>query len=96
VGTVISHGRGWAVVDAGLKSLGMDHGNPRIDGCTVWYCADEHVVFSVDDGGALPPIGSRVRIAPAHLDPTVALHACAWVLHSDEVVDRWEIDLRGW
>ena len=96
VGTVISHGRGWAVVDAGLKSLGMDHGNPRIDGCTVWYCADEHVVFSVDGGGALPPVGSRVRVVPAHLDPTVAMHACAWVLRGDEVVNRWEIDLRGW
>ena len=28
VGTVISVSDGWSVADVGLKSLGMDHGNP--------------------------------------------------------------------
>ena len=30
--TVISVAPGWAVADCGLKALGMDHGNPTIDG----------------------------------------------------------------
>src|SRR5438552_6722328 len=30
--TVISVSPGWSVCDAGLKSLGMDHGDPAIDG----------------------------------------------------------------
>ena len=35
-----------AVADVGLKALGMDHGNPSIDGATVWFCSDEHVTFA--------------------------------------------------
>src|SRR5262249_29172484 len=48
--TVISANRtdGFAVADAGLKALGMDHGNPTIDDATVWFCSDEHVTFSPD------------------------------------------------
>src|SRR5690606_18142000 len=38
--TVVSRGPTWAVCDAGLKSLGMDHGNPSIDGAKVWFCSD--------------------------------------------------------
>src|SRR5947207_6974039 len=41
--TVISVSDGWAVADCGLKALGMDHGNPTIEGGKVWYCWDEHV-----------------------------------------------------
>lgn len=96
--TVVSVNRrgGWAAVDGGLKALGMDHGNPSIDGATVWYCADEHTVLSPDDGAPLPAVGDRVTIWPAHVDPTVAYHEQLWVTRGDEVVDRWPVDLRGW
>jgi D-threonine aldolase len=47
---------GWATVDGGLKALGMDHGNPAIDGAVLWYCADEHTVLSMCDGAALPAV----------------------------------------
>src|SRR3990172_3685531 len=43
--TVVSVSPQYAVADAGLKSLGMDHGNPSIDGARVWFCSDEHVTF---------------------------------------------------
>ena len=36
----------WAVADCGLKALGMDHGNPTIDGAEVLFCSDEHVTFA--------------------------------------------------
>jgi len=26
----------------------------------------------------------------------MAMHDTAWVVRTDSVVDRWEIDLRGW
>ncbi len=48
VGTVISATSQWAVADVGLKSLGMDHGNPTVEGHTVWFCSDEHITFSPD------------------------------------------------
>ena len=96
--TVVSVNRsgGWAAVDGGLKALGMDHGNPAIDGASVWYCADEHTVFSMVGDAPLPGVGDRVTIWPAHVDPTVAYHEALWVVQGDQVVDRWAVDLRGW
>jgi len=93
VGTVISVAPQWAVCDVGLKSLGMDHGDPRIEGATVWFCSDEHTTFAADEAAK---VGDRVRVLPAHVDPTMAMHHTAWVVRTDSVVDRWEIDLRGW
>ncbi|CAN5680312.1 DSD1 family PLP-dependent enzyme [soil metagenome] len=84
---------GWAVCNAGLKSLGMDHGDPSIDGADVWFCSDEHLTFSRNEPVA---VGDRVRVIPAHVDPTVAKHELLHVLDGDEVVDRWDIDLRHW
>jgi D-serine deaminase-like pyridoxal phosphate-dependent protein len=93
--TVISVSHGGAVCDGGLKSLGMDHGDPTIEGATVLVCSDEHITFVPDDGWT-PTVGDRVGVLPAHIDPTVALHEALWVVDGDEVVDRWPVDLRGW
>ncbi len=87
---------GYAVADAGLKAFGMDHGNPTLPGSSVWYCSDEHTVFAPEDGAPLPAIGDRVRLAPAHIDPTCAMHERMWVVEGDEVVDCWPVDMRGW
>jgi D-serine deaminase-like pyridoxal phosphate-dependent protein len=95
--TVISVNRaGWATADGGIKAHSMDHGNPTIDGATVWFCSDEHTTFAPDDGGSLPAVGDRVVARPAHVDPTVALHEQLWVTRNGEVVDRWPVELRGW
>jgi D-serine deaminase-like pyridoxal phosphate-dependent protein len=96
--TVISvNARGWAVADCGLKALGMDHGNPSMsDGYSVWYCSDEHIVFSPPEGAPLPAVGDRVTVLPAHVDPTMATHEVAWLTEGGNVVDRWPVDLRGW
>ena len=93
VGTVISVGDGWAVTDVGLKALGMDHGNPSVPDGDVWFCSDEHLTFAPTER---PTVGDRVRVIPAHVDPTMAMHDAAWLVRGDEVIDRWPIDLRGW
>ena len=87
---------GYAVADVGLKSLGMDHGNPTIPGAQVWFCSDEHTTFAPD--GDAPPVrvGDRVRVLAAHVDPTVALHERMHVVRDDEVLESWVVDLRGW
>jgi len=94
--TVVSTNRrdGYAVADCGLKALGMDHGNPTIDGATVWFCSDEHVTFSCD--GMLPKVGDRIQVWPAHVDPTIAYHEHLHVVDDDQVVEVWPVDLRGW
>jgi D-serine deaminase-like pyridoxal phosphate-dependent protein len=83
------------VLDVGLKALGMDHGNPSIDGATVWFCSDEHLTFAPHDGWQPRP-GERVRVWPAHIDPTMALHERLHLVQDGEVVDTWPIDLRSW
>ena len=95
LGTVISvsgDGR-YAVADVGLKSLGMDHGNPTVTDASVWFCSDEHLTFAPRTPVR---VGERVRVTPAHVDPTLALHEEAWICRGDEVLDRWAIDMRGW
>jgi D-serine deaminase-like pyridoxal phosphate-dependent protein len=107
--TVISVSEKYAVADAGLKSMGMDHGNPELPGARILFCSDEHVTFAPgraeSDVEASPiewecgqtiRVGDRVRLIPAHVDPTIAYHERFFVLEDDLIVDEWAIDLRGW
>jgi D-serine deaminase-like pyridoxal phosphate-dependent protein len=91
--TVISVSAGWAVADCGLKALGMDHGDPTIEGGSVLFCSDEHLTFVPADGAE---VGDRVRVWPAHIDPTVAYHERLFLSRAGDVVDVWDLDLRGW
>jgi D-serine deaminase-like pyridoxal phosphate-dependent protein len=91
--TVISVSPGWAVADCGLKALGMDHGNPSIEGADVWFCSDEHVIFAPRSPVR---VGDRIHVVPAHVDPTVAYHESLYLVDDEEVVERWDVDLRGW
>ncbi|MGA9276641.1 alanine racemase [Ilumatobacter sp.] len=96
LGTVVSKSaKGWMIADTGLKSMAMDHGNPTWDGGDVFFLSDEHITL-------LPPdidqwsVGDRVRIQPAHVDPTIAKHEQMWLIDGDDVIDRWDVDLRHW
>jgi D-serine deaminase-like pyridoxal phosphate-dependent protein len=91
--TVVSVSSGHAVADCGLKALGMDHGNPAIDGATVLFCSDEHVTFLPGDRVRA---GDRIRVWPAHVDPTVAYHTHLHVVDGERLVESWPVDLRGW
>ena len=80
----------------GLKAFGMDHGNPSIEGASVWFCSDEHTTFAAEEGGKLPHVGDRVLLVPAHCDPTVAYHERLHLVSSEQVLESWPVDLRGW
>ena len=89
--TVISSRPQWSVADAGLKAFGMDHGNPEAEGAKVWFCSDEHVTFD-------PPrsVADRLRLVPAHVDPTMAYHEQVHLVSGNDVLETWPVDLRGW
>jgi D-serine deaminase-like pyridoxal phosphate-dependent protein len=91
--TVISVSSGWAVADCGLKALGMDHGDPSVEGAEVLFCSDEHLTFIPKDPVR---VGDRINVLPAHVDPTVAYHRYLHLVDGDEVVESWPVDLRGW
>ena len=93
--TVISvSSAGYAVANCGLKALGMDHGNPELEGGgTVMFVSDEHLSFVP----ARPvKVGDLVRVIPGHCDPTVALHERMHLVRDEQVLETWEVDLRGW
>jgi D-serine deaminase-like pyridoxal phosphate-dependent protein len=91
--TVISVSSTHAVVDVGLKSLGMDHGLPTIEGAQVWFCSDEHTTFAPEQPVR---VGERLRVLPAHVDPTVALHERMHLVDGETVLETWPVDMRGW
>lgn len=95
LGRVISVSEQWCVADVGIKALSLDHGNPAIDGATVWFCSDEHITFAPDDDDR-PVVGDLVRVRPAHIDPTVALHDAMYLVGGSDVVEEWPVDMRGW
>jgi D-threonine aldolase len=59
-----------------------------------WVCSDEHVTFA--PGPEPVAVADRVLVVPAHVEPTVALHERMHLVRGDEVLDTWEVDLRGW
>ena len=83
----------FAVGNCGLKSLGMDHGNPSMNGAMVLFCSDEHITFVPETPAK---VGDLVRVWPAHIDPTIAYHEQMHVVSGDDVVETWDVDLRGW
>jgi D-serine deaminase-like pyridoxal phosphate-dependent protein len=95
--TVISVTPGkWGVLDAGLKAFGMDHGDPTVlDVGDCWFVSDEHITFGLAEGASVA-VGDRVRVIPAHVDPTVSQHERLHLIDGDEVLEVWDVDLRGW
>ena len=71
----------------------MDQGNPDVAGGSIWFCSDEHITYAPDEPVKL---GRRVRVTPAHVDPTIAYHERFVVVQGESVVDHWDVDLRGW
>ncbi len=94
VATVISVRDRWIVCDAGLKAFGMDHGNPTTVAGDVWFCSDEHTTIA--PGPPPPAVGDRVRLVPAHLDPTLARHEVLHLHRDGQVLNTVPVDLRHW
>jgi D-serine deaminase-like pyridoxal phosphate-dependent protein len=85
---------GYVVADCGLKALGMDRGKPDIErGGSVLSVSDEHITFIPERPVT---VGDRIRVIPAHVDPTVAYHDHMHVVRDGKVLESWEVDLRGW
>ncbi len=94
--TVVSkNATGWIVVDAGMRAFGMGHGKPSWEHGEVAFCSDEYTTLAPHNVGEFK-VGDRVRLQPAHIDPTVAFHREMWVASGNDVLDRWPIDLKHW
>ena len=94
---------GHVTIDAGTKAIYVTPGAPPLVICgdTIrneityqWDFGDEHGNLIVPENVRFQP-GERVELIVSHCDPTVNLFDELWVVKGDEVMDRWEISLRG-
>lgn len=87
-----------AIVDAGLKALGMDSGPP-----TVWdepaarydRASDEHGRLAISGATNRLRLGDKVKLVPGHCDPTVNLYDWYVGVRGERVEAIWPIVARG-
>ena len=98
--TVCSKREGLTILDAGVKSLGVEQDDPwivRMDGtpveCERTGVDEEHLKIwnPVTDLA----IGEKVLIIPGHCCSTVNLHDNIYLFRGDKVVDRLAVSARG-
>ncbi len=94
--------RGWITVDAGTKALAFERVRPEVAGhpeITYNWAGDEHGMLELGvaagAAGAEIGLGSRLRIVPAHCDPTVNLYDFYYPVIDGEVRELWPISARG-
>jgi D-serine deaminase-like pyridoxal phosphate-dependent protein len=96
--TVLSVHGNIAVLDAGLKTLSVDHGDPKLPDdapATVLFLSDEHTTLATHEGFTSKP-GDRMWLRPSHVDPSVNLHNHLYAFRGDDVVDVWPVEARGY
>jgi D-serine deaminase-like pyridoxal phosphate-dependent protein len=87
-----------AIVDAGLKALGMDSGPPNVwdePAATFERASDEHGRLSIASATNRLKLGDKVRLVPGHCDPTVNLYDWYVGVRGDRVEALWPITARG-
>ena len=93
--TVLSSRPGLAVIDAGVKSCGVDQGMPAIVGveCGEISACEEH--FQLMNPSRQLKVGEKVRLIPGHCCSTMNLHEKIYVVDEGRVVGRLRITARG-
>ena len=86
-----------AIVDAGLKAVGVDAGMPRVElpGAEYAKASDEHGVLRLAPGAEGPCCGSKLRLVAGNCDPTVNLHDWYVVFRGERVEALWPVAARG-
>lgn len=93
--TVISTKPDRIVTDGGVKSLGMDQGDPVFvgyEGMPI-RMSEEH--GQVEAPGHSAKIGDKIRYIPGHCCTTINAHDRIYVIDGETVVDVWPVTSRG-
>lgn len=92
---VVSKREGLTVLDAGVKTCGVDQGMPKPVEGRVEYIKASEEHFQLHNWDREVQLGERVRLIPAHCCSTVNLHDKIYLVDGDKVVDRIPITARG-
>ncbi|MDB5820909.1 MAG: D-3-hydroxyaspartate aldolase [Rhizobacter sp.] len=90
-------GPGRAILDAGLKSYSLEKGFPTLHGrkdARLVAASDEHGTVALAPGAILT-LGTKVKLAPSHCDPTVNLHDSYVCVRNGKVEALWPVSARG-
>ena len=93
--TVVSTNDRMAVVDAGVKSCGVDQGMPVPVGFTVDHVVASEEHFQLHAPSKHLKIGDKVLLIPGHCCSTVNLHNEIFLVEDERVIDRIPVTSRG-
>ncbi|MBR3869885.1 MAG: DSD1 family PLP-dependent enzyme [Clostridia bacterium] len=93
--TVVSQRDGLTVVDAGVKTCGVDQGMPApyVGSTDEIVASEEH--FQLHGYTEKTSVGEKMYLVPAHCCSTVNLHDKIYLVDGDTVVDRIPITAKG-
>ena len=92
--TVVSKQENITVVDAGVKTCGVDQGMPSIVGATAQRIVDSEEHFQLHGLSENVQVGDKLLLIPGHCCSTVNLHDRIYMIEDDKVVDRIQITAR--
>jgi len=84
-------------IDAGLKAVTNDNGNPifkKYPKCRIRVMTEEHSIFRASPNDNFE-IGQKIELIPSHICTTVNLYDHFTVIKDDEIFARWDIPARG-
>ena len=93
--TVVSQREGLTVIDAGVKTCGVDQGMPlpHKGNASEIVASEEH--FQIHNYSEQTEIGDKILIVPAHCCSTVNLYDKIYLVDGDKVIDRIPITAKG-
>jgi len=93
--TVVSQREGLTVVDAGVKTCGVDQGMPvpRAGSVAHIVASEEH--FQLHGYTGNEKVGQKLMLIPGHCCSTVNLHDKIYVVDGDMVIARIPVTARG-
>ena len=89
---------GWAVTDAGLKSVTPEMGLPELIGVpdtAIVRLSEEHSQMFCEKGEPAVKVGDKVELYPSHICTTINLYDTMYVVQNEKIVHVWEIKGRG-
>lgn len=93
--TVVSQRPGLTVVDAGVKTCGVDQGMPVPAEGTVAHIVASEEHFQLHGFSGKAAVGDKLRLIPGHCCSTVNLHDKIYLVDGQKVVGRLAVTGRG-
>ena len=92
--TVVSQRDGLTVVDAGVKTCGIDQGMPALTDGTADHIVASEEHFQLHGYTGTKTLGEKLRLIPGHCCSTINLHDKLYLVDGEKVVDRIPITAR--